>query len=201
MLLSYFQLKSRLLIGSKEVEIFNKYPTYDHVIGHVEVHDQDNIYIHETLASDSGHMEIDMILIVNLHMTYDGTAELIYFVRYILSGIFSPVNFVWYILSGMFCPGTFCPAYFVWHVLSGYILSSIFCLGLFCLGIFCPGIFCPVTGKFSQSPACDVLTALCLAFSNGVVHVDSKSVKSKVTIGLTQALWTCLVASMVSAGI
>ena len=54
-----------------------------------------------------------------------------------------PVYFVQYILSGVFCPGTFCSVYFVWCVLSGYSLSSIFWSGIFCPGIFRPGIFCP----------------------------------------------------------
>ena len=79
----------------------------------------------------------------------------VYFVRYILSGIYCPVyfvwvffvrvRFVWYILSGIFCrvyfvryilsvkfcPGTYCPVYFVRYVLSWYILSGIFCPGIF----------------------------------------------------------------------
>ena len=68
---------------------------------------------------------------------------MVYFVRYILSGISCTVYFVQYILSGMFCPSTFCLVYFVKYVLSGYVLSGIFCPGIFCPGIFCLGIFCP----------------------------------------------------------
>ena len=52
---------------------------------------------------------------------------MVYFIWYILFGIFCPVYFVRYILSGMFCPGSFCLVYVVCYVLSWYILSSIFC--------------------------------------------------------------------------
>ena len=88
------------------------------------------------------------------------------YTRYIFDGIFCPVYFVWYILSGiyiyiyiyiciyilfgMFCPGTFCLVYFVLYVLYGYVLSGIFCLSIFCPCIFCPGLFCP--GIFYSSP-------------------------------------------------
>ena len=51
---------------------------------------------------------------------------MVYFVRYILHGIFCPVYFVQYILSGILCLG-------------------IFCSGIFCPGIICPGTFYPVT--------------------------------------------------------
>ena len=66
----------------------------------------------------------------------------------IFDGKFYPVYFVRYILSGMFCPGTFCPVYFGRYVLYGYVWSSIFCPGIFCPSLFCPGIFCPSTRNF-----------------------------------------------------
>ena len=62
---------------------------------------------------------------------------------YIFDGIFCPVYFVRFILSGIFSPGTFCPVYFDLYVLSRYVLSGIFCPGIISPGIFSPGLFCP----------------------------------------------------------
>ena len=45
-------------------------------------------------------------------------------------------------------------------------------------------------------PACGAVTALSLAFSTGMVHADSKSVKAVITTLLSHALWMCLVASL-----
>ena len=67
-ILSNQQLNFKLLIGWKEVDMIQWLPLIacDHVTIHVKVHDQDNIYL-------INFHEVDIILIVNLQMTYDLT--------------------------------------------------------------------------------------------------------------------------------
>ena len=63
----------------KRGRLYSSLPLFacDHMTGHAEVHDQDNIYLHVTLACDFGYVEVDMIIIINLHVTCDFTAQLI----------------------------------------------------------------------------------------------------------------------------
>ena len=87
-ILSRLRLKYRLLIGWEEVDIFHSLHVFacDHVIGHAEIHDQNSIYdlfiyyhLHVILARDFDDVELGMIMIVSLHVTYNITAQLLYY--------------------------------------------------------------------------------------------------------------------------
>ena len=60
MLFSYLWLKSRLLISWKVLDITHSLPlfTCDHMTSHMEVHDQNYINLHVTVACDVGHMDM-----------------------------------------------------------------------------------------------------------------------------------------------